>query len=129
MARASGCLCRIIHFSRQVTQRILTLHSDNTNVVAWLTRRRAPNPFVCAVVAAIERLKYSNILKISTRYIPSTQNKAADMLSRGHIPDYLYRHGSRRIPPMKAICANLHLDNIERLWASTIKYARLPTQV
>ena len=116
-------------FTRHVTQRILTLFSDNTNVVAWLTRRRAPDPFVCAVVAAMERVKYHNILKISTRYIPSAQNTAADFLSRGHVPDYLYRHGTRRTPPMRAICANLHLNNIEKLWATTINRARLPTQV
>ena len=44
-------------FAPHVTQRILTLYTDNTNVVAWLSKRRAPNPFVCAVVAAIERIK------------------------------------------------------------------------
>ena len=44
-------------FAPHVTQRILTLYMDNTNVVAWLSKRRAPNPFVCAVVAAIERIK------------------------------------------------------------------------
>ena len=56
-------------FAPRVSQRLLTLYSDNTNVVAWLSKRRAPNPFLCAVVAAIERVKYENILKISARYI------------------------------------------------------------
>ena len=116
-------------FAQHVTQRILTLYSDNTNVVAWLSKRRAPNPFVCAMVAAIERIKYNNILKISSRYISTAQNKAADQLSRGHIPDYLYRNGTRVAPPMNAICANLHLENMVPLWASTITDAPLPTQV
>ena len=116
-------------FARRKTQRIITLFSDNTNVVAWLSKRRAPNPFVCAVVAAIERIKYRNILKISSRYISTAQNKAADDLSRGHVPDYLYRHGTRVAPSMSAICANLHLGNIESLWATAIKDAPLPTQV
>ena len=116
-------------FAPLVTQRILTLYTDNTNVVAWLSKRRAPNPFVCAVVAAIEIIKYRNILKISTRYISSAQNTAADQLSRGHVPDYLYRHGIRITPPMKDICTNLHLENIENLWAATVTGALLPTQV
>ena len=90
-------------FAPCVTQRILTLYSDNTNVVAWLSRRRAPNPFVCAVVAAIERIKYNNILKISTRYISTAQNTAADRLYRGQMPKYLYIRGIRTAPPMKVI--------------------------
>ena len=116
-------------FAPHVSQHILTLYSDNMNVVAWLSIRRAPNPFVCAVVAAIERIKYSKIFKISTRYISTKQNTTADQLSRGHIPDYLYIRGNRLAPPMEAICANLHLNNIVKLWVSTIRCARLPTQV
>ena len=94
-----------------------------------MTRRRAPNPFVCAVVAAIERVKYRNVLKISSRYVSTAQNKAADQLSRGHVPDYLYRNGTRVAPPLSAICANLNLSNIESLWADTITDAPLPSQV
>ena len=112
-----------------VTQRILTLYSDNMNVVAWLSIRRAPNPFVCAFVAAIERIKYANILKISTRYISTAQNTAADRLSRGQIPTYLYTRGIRTAPPMKVICSNLKLRNITKLWATTVSSAPLPTQV
>ena len=116
-------------FTQRVSHRILTLYSDNTNVVAWLSRRRAPNPFVCAVVAAIERVKYKKILKISSRYISTAQNKTADQLSRGHVPDYLYRNGTRVAPPMSAICANLYLGSIEQLWANAITDAPLPSQV
>ena len=116
-------------FTPGVTRRLLSLYSDNTNVVAWLSTRRPPNPFVCAVVAAIERVKYCNILKVSTRYISTQHNRTADRLSRGYIPDYLYIRGTRMSPPMKAICANLHLDNIVQLWASTIERATLFTQV
>ena len=73
-------------------------------------------------------MKYQQILKISTRYIPSAQNTAADQLSRGHIPDYLYINGTRIAPPMDAICANLHLQNIEYLWHTSIRDAPFPTQ-
>ena len=116
-------------FIPHVSKRILTLYTDNTNVVAWLSKRRAPDPSVCAVVAAIERIKYRNILKISTRYISSASNATADDLSRGHIPDSLYIRGARMTPPMKTICANLHLNNIVGLWTSTINCAPLPSQV
>ena len=31
-------------FARHISHRLLTLYSDNSNVVAWLSKRRAPNP-------------------------------------------------------------------------------------
>ena len=96
--------------------------------MAWLTKRRSPNPFVCAVVAAIERVKYTNILKISTRYIATAENTVADQLSRGHVPYDLCRHGTRVTPPMKAICSNLQFENIVQLCATSIRNASLPTQ-
>ena len=116
-------------FAQSAAQQLITVYSDNMNVVAWLTKRRAPSPIVCAVVAAIERVKYEKLLKVSTRYISTRDNKTADRLSRGHIPTYLYTRGTRISPPMKAICANLHLKNIEKLWVDTIKIAPFPTQV
>ena len=122
--------CAAIYtFAHSISQRLLMVYSDNTNVVAWLSKRRAPSPIVCAVVAAIERVKYERLLKISTRYISTQDNTTADQLSRGHIPTYLYTRGTRILPPMKAICANLHMKNIEKLWAATIQNAPRPTQV
>ena len=115
-------------FAPHIANRLLTIYSDNTNVVAWLTKRRAPNPHVCALVAAIERIKYRNILKISTKYINTAENTTADQLSRGHIPDRLYSNGLRLHPPLTAICTNLHLNNIVQLWKTTINKAPFPTQ-
>ena len=51
---------------------LLVLYSDNTNVVAWLTRRRSPNPFVGTLVSAIERLKYKFIYLFDTSRLPTT---------------------------------------------------------
>ena len=76
-------------FSRQFPSHLIVLYSDNTNVVSWLGPRRSPHPVVCALVAAIERLKYEYMLKISVRFIPSGKNRSADLLSRGTIPDWL----------------------------------------
>ena len=129
IVRIIGWLCRGLRICTLGFPALANGLLDNTNVVAWLTKRRAPSPIVCAVVAAIERVKYELILKISTRYISTQNNKTADRLSRGHIPTFLYTRGARISPPMKAICANLHLENIEKLWVTTIKNSPLPTQV
>ena len=130
VARKLLAACAAVYaFAPSVSQRLLTVYSDNTDIMAWLTKRRAPSPIVCAVVVAIERVKYANTLKVSTRYISTRHNKTADRLSRGNIPNYLYIRGTRLFPPMKAICANLHLKNIEKLWIATIKVAPLPYQV
>ena len=82
-------------FEAESSGHLVVLYSDNTNVVAWLTRRRSPNPFVCTLVSAIERLKYKFMLKLSVRYIPSTHNVSADLLSRNTTPKRFVRHVTR----------------------------------
>ena len=96
------------------------LYSDNSNAVQWLTDRRPANPYVCALIAAIERLKYKFNLKISARHIPGDLNTLADQLSRGDIPARFERHGHRLHPPMVNICENLRIRNIMGLWQSMI---------
>ena len=125
----AACAALYTFAPRFAPQRLLTLFSDNMNVVAWLTKRRAPNPYVCAVVAAMERIKYNKLIKISTRYISTVDNTTADQLSRGDIPEFLYTRGHRATPPMKVICTNLQLNKIVKLWTATINSAPFPTQV
>ena len=69
-------------FGHLYPKHLIVLYSDNTNVVAWLGSRRSPNPTVCTMVAAIERIKYAYLLKLSVRYIASGKNITADSLSR-----------------------------------------------
>ena len=54
-------------FGPNTPAHLIVLYSDNTNVVAWLGPRRSPDPTVCALVAAIERIKYQHLLKLSVR--------------------------------------------------------------
>ena len=92
--------------------RIITLYSDNTNTVQWMTNRRPPNSYICALIAAIERVTYKYQIKVSARYILGDQNTLADRLSRGDIPSQFERNGLRLRPPMETICKNLRITNI-----------------
>ena len=105
----------------------MILYTDNMNVVAWLTRRRSPSPYVGALVAAIERLKYKHLLKISTRYIPSTHNVSADLLSRNSIPIRFIRHGTRVKLNMARLCSELLISNIWNSWSRTVPSSFLPS--
>ena len=86
-----------------------------------MTNRRPPNPYICALIAAIERVKYKYQLKISAKHVPGDQNILADRLSRGDIPSQFERNGTRLEPPIGAICKNLRIDNIIGLWHTTIQ--------
>ena len=99
----------------------MVLYSDNTNVVAWLgSSRRSLNPTVCTVVAAIERIKYEYLLKLSVRHIPSAQSRTADLLSRNHVPSWLGNWGTRRTFPLTSSMRLIHLDYLAPSWLHTI---------
>ena len=110
-------------FGSNTPAHLIVLYSDNTNVVAWLGSRRSPDPTVCALVAAIERIKYQYLLKLSVRYIPSAQNFTADRLSRNCIPPLLYRRGTRRCPCLSSLVRLIHLKNLIPSWANSIAKA------
>ena len=106
---------------------IITLYSDNTNVVAWLSRRRAPNPFVGAMVSAIECIKYKYLLKISARYIPSAHNVSADRLSRCTVPIRFLKHGTQLYPELSRLTNNLRISTIWSQWRNTISRVSFPS--
>ena len=61
-------------FGPRYPKHMIVLYSDNNNVVVWLgSSRRSPNATICTVVAAIERIKYEYLLKLSVSHIPSAQ--------------------------------------------------------
>ena len=107
-------------FGHNFPAHLMVLYSDNTNVVAWLGPRRSPNPTVCALVAAIERIKYQHLLKLSVRYIPSAQNNTADSLSRNRIPSLLKLHGTRIHPSISSLVRLMHLDTLTQSWLTGI---------
>ena len=113
-------------FAAKSPGHLVVLYSDNTNVVAWLTRRRAPNPFVCTLVSAIERIKYKFMLKLSVRYIPSTHNVSADLLSRNTIPKRFVRHGTRVFPNLRRLRSYLRIPSLLNNWSRTILSSPLP---
>ena len=99
----------------------MTIYSDNTNVVAWLgSSRRSLDPTVCTVIAAIERIKYQHLLKLSVRYIPSAQNRTADLLSRNRVPSWLRYRGTRLHLPLTSLVRLIHLDYLAPSWLTTI---------
>ena len=108
-------------FGHRYSKRLIVVYSDNTNVVAWLGSRRSPNPTVCAVVAAIERIKYEFLLKLSVRYIPSGNNRTADSLSRNRIPLWLKRRGTRLLPCMRSLVRSIDPRYLVTSWTSTIR--------
>ena len=114
-------------FATQSPGHCIILYSDNTNVVAWLTRRRSPNPYVCTLVSAIERLKYKFLLKLSVRYIPSKFNVSADLLSRNIIPLRFLDHGTRINPDLLRLCSGLHISKIWQKWSNTVPTASFPS--
>ena len=115
-------------FAAESPGHLVVLYSDNTNVVAWLTRRRSPNPFVCTLVAAIERIKYKFMLKLSVRYIPSTHNVSADLLSRNTIPKRFVRHGIRVRPNLHRLISYLKISELLNKWSRTISSSSFPVQ-
>ena len=111
-------------FGPQYPGHLMVLSSGSTNVVSWLGLScRSPNPTVCTVVAAIERIKYEYLLKLSLRYIPSTKNRTADLLSRNHVPSWLRYRGTRRTPPLTSMMRLIHFNYLAPLWLDTISHS------
>ena len=113
-----AALVAIQLFAGRYPQHILVLYSDNSNVVAWLGTRRSPNPIICTLVAAIEQIKYQLSSKLSVRFIPSTQNRTADRLSRNRVPTWLRSRGSALIPRMNDVAFATNRHNLLTLWSS-----------
>ena len=111
-------------FGPQYPGHLMVLYSGSTNVVAWLGPScRSPYPTVCTVVAAIERIKYEYLLKLSLRYIPSTKNRTADLLSRNHVPSWLRYRGTRRTPHLTSMIRLIHFNYLARSWLDTISHS------
>ena len=90
-----ACLVSIFCFRKLLKNKLVTLYTDNTNARDWIIRRRSDNPLGNTYLIILELLKYSVECKLSTRWIPSTDNRTADLLSRGGCPRWLRQHGRR----------------------------------
>ena len=87
LAALAGFAC----FSVFQPNKIIRLNSDNTDVVAWLTKSRCAAGIGFKLLAAIEFYKREYSLKITTRHIMGCRNNSADSLSRGVIPMWLQK--------------------------------------
>ena len=81
-----ACLVSIFCFRKLLKNKLVTLYTDNTNARDWMIRRRSDNPLGNTYLIILELLKYSVECKLSTRWIPLTDNRTADLLSRGGLP-------------------------------------------
>ena len=107
-------------FASRYPSHLVVLYTDNSNVVAWLGSRQSPHPVVCTLVSAIESIKYRHTLKLSARFIPSSQNRTADSLSRGVIPRWLQSRGSSLTPDMAGVADAANSNNILDLWTTVM---------
>ena len=110
-------------FGHKHPRTLLVLYSDNTNVVSWLGRRRSPDPHVCTLVSAIERIKYTHSIKLTVKYIPSNVNSTADRLSRNCTPKWLYVRGKRIHPNFRELFRELNHSNMYAYWQTTLTKA------
>ena len=83
-------------FAKNHSNQLVTLYSDNTDVVSWLRKGRCRAGIGFKLLAAIEFFKRTHNLKISARHIPGKHNISADILSRGMIPGWLTRDSCRQ---------------------------------
>ena len=95
-------------FAKNYSNQLVTIYSDNTDVVSWLRSSRCSAGIGFRLLAAIEFFKRVYNLKISARHIPGKHNMSADILSRGSIPDWLTRDGCRQPVNVKYL---FHLIN------------------
>ena len=90
-----AALVGISVFSKFQPKKLITLYSDNTDVVAWLRKGRCSAGIGFKWQAGIAFYKRKYRLKISPAHIPGIQNNCADLLSRGYIPTWLEARGKR----------------------------------
>ena len=91
LAALAGFAC----FSVFQPNKIIRLNSDNTDVVAWLTKSRCSAGIGFKLLAAIEFYKREYSLKITTRHIMGHHNNSADSLSTGLFPIWFQKYGTR----------------------------------
>ena len=91
-----ACVIALLCFGDLCEGRHVKLYTDNRNTFHWLLKGRSSSVTGTKYLALWESCKYIRECKISPRWIPSDANRTADALSRGKVPEWLRRQGSRR---------------------------------
>ena len=90
-----SALISILCFGDKICGRLIELYIDNENAYAWLRKSRCTNTLGTKFLAKWEYRKWVMECKVSVKWIPSEVNVAADALSRGRVPPFLKRNGTR----------------------------------
>ena len=113
-----ACLVAVFCFGDIIANQLVSLYTDNQNVVVWLRKGRSTSSLGNSFLAAWELGKYRARCKISPAWLPSTHNRTADALSRNTIPDWLAR-GGRKLNPDLGMIASYVVHPI-RAWSSIL---------
>ena len=97
-----ACLIALFCFGDLIEGKHVKLHTNNENTFHWLLKGRSSSVTGTKYLALWEGCKYKRECKISPKWIPSEANRTADALSRGKMPEWLRRRGSRRRLSSKA---------------------------
>ena len=103
-----AALAALSIFSVSYPNKLIILNTDNTDVAAWLRKGRCSRGIGFKMLTAIEYFKRLHGIKVSPRYIPGRFNSSADALSRGGLPNWLLRHGSRLTVDLELLSSLLH---------------------
>ena len=102
-------------FSSIITDKLVVLYTDNSNVRDWLSAGRSSKLKGLKFLAMWEITKYRLGCKVSPRWIPGRHNTTADKLSRGVIPNWLLRDGQQKFCAIESLA--LTWKCVEESWA------------
>ena len=103
-----AALVAVSVFSEFYPNMLIVLNTDNTDVVDWLRKGRCSRGIGFKLLTAIEYFKRKHGIKVSPRHIPGRFNHSADSLSRGDLPTWLERRGTRLRTNISFLVSLLH---------------------
>ena len=116
-----AALVAIFCLKHAISRKIIRLYSDNEPAVQWLKKARTSNKIGNNYLVCWELQKYKLRCKISPEWIPGQSNTSADKLSRGNLPEWLERRGSRKTCRLSKI--EYYIANPELSWSSILPYS------
>ena len=102
----------IVCFSPACAGQIVRLNCDNSDAVSWLQKSRCSRGIGFRMLAVIELYKHKYCCKISTHYIRGKSNISEDALSRGLVPQWLEKYGTK---------VSINLDDVANLLLNPLK--------
>ena len=98
-------------FASAISEKIVTLYTDNSNVRDWLSAGRSSKLEGLRYLARWEMIKYENRCKVTPLWLPGAHNISADLLSRGDTPSWLKRDGIRQFCDLEKLAYDAqHID-------------------